>query len=310
MNKNMYIFIILSFVGVLYSKYMKKMDSKKEINNYKLINKYLLKKNKKPLLWIHLNNEYNSRDWSSFYSRGNYNVNIPFIHLTIQSIIKNCGDDFYICIIDDTSFSELLPNWTANLSKIGAPLKDKMRYLGMVSLLEQYGGVIMPNSFLSFKSIKPLYYKSVNENKPLVFENSNSYNYNNNHNFFPDCTFMIAPPNNEVITDFKEFLIHSVSKDYTAESLFLNENNKWCNLRCNENKIMFVDGQHIGAKNIHNTEITINNIVQEGNLDIAENAYGLLIPTTKLLNSTNFQWFCYLNENELLNSNMYISNYF
>ena len=51
---------------------------------------------------------------------------------------------------------------------------------------------------------------------------------------------------------------------------------------------MCVDGQHIGAKNIHNTAITIDNIVQESNLDIAENAYGLLIPTTKLLNSTKF----------------------
>ena len=32
--------------------------------------------------------------------------------LTIKSIVDKCSDDFNICIIDDNSFSKIIPQWT------------------------------------------------------------------------------------------------------------------------------------------------------------------------------------------------------
>ena len=47
----------------------------------------------------------------------------------------------------------LLPEWTPELDKIGDPLREKVRYLGMMQLLYHYGGLFC-------SSIFPLYAKS------------------------------------------------------------------------------------------------------------------------------------------------------
>ena len=46
-----------------------------------------------------------------FHSRNTNNLNQPYLHLTIQSIIDHCSNDFHICLIDDDSFSKLIPEW-------------------------------------------------------------------------------------------------------------------------------------------------------------------------------------------------------
>ena len=61
---------------------------------------------KKPILWVHIDYKKNSRNWESFYSRSNNDINQDYLYLTIRSIIDNCGDDSHICLIDDNSFSK------------------------------------------------------------------------------------------------------------------------------------------------------------------------------------------------------------
>ena len=82
-------------------------------NEDELIRKYLLNDSplygyNRPKLWIHTTYEYNSRKWKSFESRSSTDLNQPYIHLTIRSIVNQCGDDFNICLIDDDSFSQLI----------------------------------------------------------------------------------------------------------------------------------------------------------------------------------------------------------
>ena len=103
--------IIIMVLGFLYRRFMDKYDNE-ELQNYEKIKKYLLNdssiaKSKKPVLWIHIPYELNSRSWDSFYSRTNTNLNLPFINLTIQSVIEQCGKSFKICLIDDLSFKNL-----------------------------------------------------------------------------------------------------------------------------------------------------------------------------------------------------------
>ena len=77
--------------------------------------------------------------------------------MTIKSIINHCGDDFNICLIDDESFTKLLPSWDINVSRMAEPMKSQYRELGMARLLEIYGGLVVPNSFLCIKNLKPFY---------------------------------------------------------------------------------------------------------------------------------------------------------
>ena len=143
---NLLLLIIVAFgIGFLYRRYEDKKMREDSDEDYQLIQKYLLNddnlddfnKSKKPILWIHINYEYNSRDWLSFGSRSSFCLNQPYLYLTIRSIIESCGKSFRICIIDDNAFEKLIPGWNINTSTISYPILKKINIpvSSVVSLL-------------------------------------------------------------------------------------------------------------------------------------------------------------------------------
>ena len=124
------LFFILLVLGILYRRYEDKRERQESSDIYENIQQYLLDddtlgKSKKPILWIHVPYEYNSRQWLSFGSRSSFNLNQPYLYLTVRSIIKKCEQSFTICIIDDNSFEKLLPGWNVDMSKISTlPVKS------------------------------------------------------------------------------------------------------------------------------------------------------------------------------------------
>ena len=152
------LFIILISLGILYQKYLDKLSSITPFDDYGEIKKYLLKdktldKSKKPILWIYIPHEYNSRNWLSFGSRSSNELNQPYLYLTVKSIIKNCDESFKIVLIDDGSFNKLIPNWNINISLLSDPMKCYVRQLAMAKLIYAYGGLNVPISFLCFKDL-------------------------------------------------------------------------------------------------------------------------------------------------------------
>ena len=169
------VFIILTAVGVLYDRYKKKwhfLDV--EGQNSENIKKYLLNEdsilNGKPILWIHNVHDVNSRHWVSFSSRNNKNLNQPYRRLCVDTIIKHCGDDFNVCLIDDESFSKLIPGWNLVIDDIPDPIKKHIRYLAFTKLLYYYGGMMVPSSTIAIKSFKSCYDKLLSKKDSFVGE--------------------------------------------------------------------------------------------------------------------------------------------
>lgn len=188
MEKKMYhyifligVILIVSYIGKKYVLYVDdEVYKRNEENN--LIHKYLLNMSvekitltKKPKLWIHIDYTYNSRKWESFGSRSSFDLNQPYIHLTIKSIILHCGDDFEILLINDESFQNLLPDWEIDMNAVAGTLKLQCREYGMACLLYKYGGIIVPSTFLCMRSLYPLYENCLEYGKPFICENINRY---------------------------------------------------------------------------------------------------------------------------------------
>ena len=137
------IFIIIIMCCYLYKKYEDKMLIK-ENDEYYLIRKHFLIEedsitlSKKPMMFIHIDYEYNSRNWMSFGSRSSCELNIPFLYFTLKSIISHCDKSFNICIIDDSSFKKLIPYWDINIEKLPNPIKQYVRQLGIIKLFSQF----------------------------------------------------------------------------------------------------------------------------------------------------------------------------
>jgi len=276
---------------------------------YEMIRKYLLNESplygyNKPKLWIHTKYEINSRKWKSFYSRNSTDLNQPYIHLTIKTIIDHCGEDFNICLIDDDTFSKILPNWDVNVSTLSDPIKSHMRELGMAEILYVYGGIIVPNSFVCLKNLIPMY----SEGQPFVCENINTSP--TAHEFMPDVRFMGAKKKDPTIKLYMEHLKQRNSNPhFTSEPDFLKDTTKWCLSAIKSNQMVMIKGDYIGVKSNAKRPILLEDLMEENYLDLNIGAYGIYIPADEVLARHKYQWFATMSSADLLKTNMIITKY-
>ena len=299
-----YMLIIIMVLGFLYRRFMDKYDNE-ELQNYEKIKKYLLNdssiaKSKKPVLWIHIPYEINSRSWSSFYSRTNDNLNLPFINLCIQSIIDKCGKSFKICLIDDKSFNNLIPGWNVDLNRVGSPIKEKIRYLASLKLLYNYGGLFVPKSFLCFKNLVDTHNEFLVNYDSYIFENINKIHTNNSLNFFPNPKFIGSIKESETIEALIRDVELLISNDQTDESYFLGELNKYCFKYITSNNMKLVDGKNIGIKDKNNNQILLDTLFSKNYSNFCNFMIGIHIDDEELLKRTHYNWFCKLNKNDVL----------
>lgn len=313
--QNLFIlFFILIVLGFLYRRFEDKRMSEENKDNYEAIQKYLLDdvtlgKSKKPILWIHVPYEYNSRKWLSFGSRSSFDLNQPYLYLTVKSIIKHCGDSFTICIYDDNSFKKLLPGWSIDMTILSDPILSNMRTLGMMKLLYVYGGIHCPISFLCMKDLNSLYAKGTRRNKMFVCETIDRNSTSISNNFYPSISFCGAPKECETVAELCNYIQMVSSNDHTAESKFLGQFDRWCMKRVQERKINLIDGVEIGTKTINEEQIILDDLMSNNYLDLYKGTNGILIPSNELLSRLQYGWFIRSSPRQVLESDTIIGNY-
>ena len=311
-----FIFIILVLL-YLYQRYQSKLDREYSLDDYTFIQKYLLsdnieaklKKYSKPILWIYINYEYNSRKWASFGSRSSTDLNQPYLYLTVKSIIQQCNDSFHICLIDDNSFMKLLPKWKIDMNIISNPLKSYMIDLGITKLIYKYGGMRIPPSFICMKNLDSLYEEGTKHNYPFFCETVNRNISSIYNDFCPSLDFMGANKKNSIIGHLVHFMEKEISQDYTDEIKFLGSFDTWCQYYKKHKKINIIDGSLIGTKTTSYKQILIDDLLTNNYIEISKNIYGIYIPEKELMKRINYNWFLRMSPKQVLQGNMIISKY-
>ena len=308
------LFAIFVLLGFLYKRYEDKCMREENEETYDAIQKYLLDdvtlgKTKKPILWIHVPYEYNSRQWLSFGSRSSIELNQPYLYLTVRSIIKQCEDSFTICIFDDQSFQKLLPSWNIDMSKISDPILCNMRTLGMMKLLYRYGGLMCPISFLCMKDLMEMYTKGTRGNKMFVCETVDRNSTSVNKDFYPSICFCGAEKNCETVNQLCNYIQTLSSHDYTAETKFLGQYDRWLMKNISAGKINMISGNEIGTKTLDDKQIIIDDLMSNNYLELYKGTNGILIQSNELLNRNKFGWFVRMSQRQVLESNTIIGNY-
>lgn len=314
------LFAVLICVGFLYKRFQEKIYKDDNDDNYKMIREYLLNdldliesrgsnKVKKPILWIHLPHEYNSRKWLSFGSRSSHDINQPYLYLTVRTILTQCSDSFTICMIDDSAFKNLIPGWKIDMTKISSPILENMRQLGLMRILYNYGGMICPMSFLCMKDLIGLYKRGTIGNKMFLCETADKNITSESYSFYPNIYFCGANKNNYMVEQIIDFMLRVYSSDYTAESVFLGDINRFCENKIKNGQMNLIDGVNIGIKNIDEEPISIEDLMSVNYLKLYPGTYGILIPSDEILSRTKYQWFSRLSHKQVLESNTIIGNY-
>jgi len=285
----------------------------------KLIQKYLLNDSplhgfNKPKIWIHTKYETNARKWKDFMSRNTDNLNMPYIHYTIQSVINHNNDDFHICLIDDNTFEKLIPNWNIKVSSLPDPQKTYFRELGMLNILYLYGGMAIPDSFLCMQNLKSFYDIGTNGKKPFVAEKvnqtQNTMEQKHKMLFIPDIYFMGALKNDSTIQEFIQYLETQHKKfDITEEKRFLGVNSQWCLQAIHSDKMNLIMGQQIGIKTAKRKTILVEELFEEKYLDLDRSCIGIYLPEDEILRRHKYQWFAYLSKEEILKTNAIVVKY-
>ena len=308
--------VIATFVG---NRFKSNFDTTDK-DEYELIRKYLLNDNPlygydRPKLWIHSKYEYNARMWKSFGSRSSVDLNQPYIHLTVKTIINHCGNDFNVCLIDDDSFSRLIPGWDVKISGLAEPLKSHQREIAFAELLYIYGGLVVPNSFICLKNLMPFYLDGIRNDKPFVCEMVNRFS-NKLHDtkqqmFTANPGFMGTPKRSPEIKSMIKYLKErNVNPHFSNEPEFLGYTSFWCNYEVAAGKINMVDGLTIGVKTNQGKPVLLEDLMEENELAICpKRNYGILIPADELLKRFKYQWFAVMNSEELLKTNMIVTRY-
>jgi len=291
-----------------------------ESGENELIRKYLLNDSplygyNRPKLWIHTTYEYNARKWKSFGSRSSTDLNQPYIHLTVKSIVKHCGNDFNVCLIDDDSFNQLIPNWTVKISELPEPARQCYRDLAMCELLYIYGGLVVPNTFVCLRNLAGLYHKNVEDNVPFVCEMPNRYEtliQGQKWNLFTsNIRFMGAPKRSPVIREMAQYLkIRTDNGHANAEPDFFGYTSKWVNHEIVRERFRLVDGVQIGVKTTGNKAVILEDLLSSEPIHFCpQRTYGILIPGDEILRRSCYQWFSVLSTEELLKTDMAITRY-
>lgn len=313
--KNFIYPVIVSIaLGLLYNKYKSVEDDDDNIKNYKLVRKYLLNdsdlaRKRKPIIWIHMIYENNSRWWPSFYSRTTDNLNQPYQYLTLKSIIDKCGNDFNICLIDDDTFANILPDWTVDLSLVADPIKSKIRQLALAKILFNYGGFVIPSSFLCFQNLYPLYESITRGNKMFVGEMLIHNGTSQQVNFFPDTKFMGCQKGCKTIIDYISYLEIIISTDFTAESDFMGSYSRWCFEKIKNGEMNMITADMLGMMDENGKQITLERLMSNNFLNLSNNVLGLYIPADEILKRTAFQWFARLSAKQAMSSDTTIGKY-
>jgi hypothetical protein len=317
-NNNKYILTLAAiFVfGLVAARLKQPLDAN---NDYEMIRNYLLNDSplygyNRPKLWIHSKYEMNARKWKDFYSRNNTDLNQPYLHLTIKTIINHCGADFNICLIDDESFSKLIPSWDVDLATMAEPFKSHFRELGMAQLIYFYGGMTVPNSFVCLKNLKSFYDDGISNNRPFVCESINkTVNITKQKHkmlFIPDLYFMGAVKNNPLILELVEHLkATNKTVHFSNENDFVGDKQQWCIDAINSNKLNLIGGEFIGIKTKDRKTILLDDIMSEEFLNLSSSAVGIYIPEEEVLRRNKYQWFAVMDGDQILKSNMIISKY-
>lgn len=313
MYKYILYFIAMTIIGILYDKYKTKQELSDNKENITLIQKYLLNENAlsgtKPIVWVHIDHEVNARNWLSFGSRNTTHLNQPYLYITIQSIINHAAGDFNVCLIDDDSFSKLIPGWSIDLHHLADPVKSHMRHLGISKLLYYYGGMLVPSSYLALQPLENIYNMGMKQNGLFVVETNPSSNVTTLVNAFPNQSFMGCTKHNETMKEVMLYMERTNSCDYTNAQDFLGQINRFLFEKSREGKATIVDGRVIGTKTQDSENVPVEELMGTSYINFHDSMNGILIPQNELLRRTSYGWFVRSSVEQIYNSNLILSKY-
>jgi hypothetical protein len=154
-----------------------------------------------------------------------------------------------------------------------------------------------------------LYKKGTRGDRFFLCQTTNRNITSTDYNFFPNIMFSGANKENHTVRELIDFMQRTISKDYTAQSVFLGDFDRWCENKIRSGKMIMIDGTEIGTKTVEDDPILLEDLMSQQYLKLYPGTYGIYIPNDELLKRVHYEWFSRLSAKQVLESNTIIGNY-
>jgi hypothetical protein len=291
------------------------------VSNYRSEDSYqdsgLMKKGMDlPVAWIYLNNsDVNSRSWYDFMGRSSRAINLPFLNLCYETIVKHTKKKYRVDVI--TGLADLagrLGGW----DKMPEPLQNPDSFVRepelnwiRAAVLAKFGGVWISPSTLWLAELPHL------PKDKVVFFGMNTEDTYSTNNSVPALDVIWSPkPAHPVWTDW-EAAVRERLNFRTGGSEFRHDERRDFaeTLRKFPNEIQVIRLPEISRKDAPRRRIQIEDLLEtsggvDASFEIPKQGIYIPIPLAELLQRESFGWFLRMSEDQILESDMVISHLF
>lgn len=271
----------------------------------------------KPMIWLHVPKEWNARRWAHFFERGSYELNQPYMYLTIKSIADQCGDYFNIAVIDDDSFANILPNWNVDMSTVGEPVKAHLRQLALSRLLYTHGGMTLPPSTICVQCLIHMHKHGLKHGKDMyvgqfVNDRVSAVEVPSKQERFRIGTgLMGCAPKSAAMLRLVQYLETQFGADpSSSEGEFVDRASEFCQHMFDGGLIHAIDGRMIGTRTAKDKAVDVHHLMGDAYVDFDLQSLACIhVPYEDILQMPKYSWFAYLNVKDVLDSNTLIGDW-
>ena len=291
--------------GLYYSKNLIEEDIFK---NRKLLNKGIDNKT----LWLYYDqSDVNARWWADFGARSSRVLNTPFMNLCYNSIVMKNGRTYNVKVLAGLSdVAVLLGGW----DKLPKPLQNpiapvneaEINYL-RARILREFGGLWVNPSTIFIKPL-PDYSKS---KAVILFGTDKDETYADaNGTPAPGTDIMYSPmPNHHVFVELEKLALHRIEKQEGGRQF--RGDIKW-DLRtqmAHDKTIQYYPEYEFARKSC-GRRIQLEDLLSSNSIVMSGTVCYVPLDMKELQERRNFGWFLRMSEEQILESDLFISKLF
>ena len=270
----------------------------------------------KPVVWVYLNNsDVNSRSWYDFMGRSSRVINLPFLNLCYETIVKHTKNGYRVEVISGLpDLASRLGGW----NKMPEPLQNPDSFVRepelnwiRAAVLRKFGGVWVSPSTIWLNELPAL------PKERAVFFGTNTDDTYSTNNSVPALDVIWSPkPEHPVFVDW-EMNVRDRLNFRTGGSEFRHDERRDFAeaLRKFSDSIQVIRLPEISRKGAPRKRIQIEDLLETSgsataSFDIPKKGIYIPIPLAELLQRESFGWFLRMSEDQILESDMVISHLF
>jgi len=302
------LFVVAFAVAIFYSNDLR---SKNPFTDKHLLERGL----EKPVIWLYYDtSDVNSRQWLDFGARSSRALNMPFLNLCYESIVKNNHQDYRIEVIGGlTGVAELLGGWDQLPPGLRDPispvLEAELNYI-RAAILAKYGGLWLTPYCVCLKGFGEL-----PKDKTVFFGTDLDETYSGpNGTVVPGFRAIWCPrPNNPMFKEWAAVAYTRVAQKRGGEQI--RGDPKWDFVRFTTEYVhtgIMVDPNAEGMRKKNGKRLQLEDLLAsgtDGNLPFEIHDYTVYIPFPwpELQKREIFGWFLRMSERQIMDSDLAIT---